>query len=84
MSSNSTYSVPSTVGDTSDSSLDNLWRQSISNNTQTAYNTGLNLYIKFVFLPNDVILYIHSVPKHRVNTFQRQNYKMRLKQRSLN
>ena len=31
---------------------------------------------------NDVILYIHSV--HRGNTFQRQNYKMRLKQRSLN
>jgi hypothetical protein len=42
--------VPSTVGDTSDSPLDNLWRQSISNNTQTAYNTGLNLYIKFFFL----------------------------------
>jgi hypothetical protein len=33
---------------------------------------------------NDVILYIHSVHKHRGNTFQRQNYKMRLKQRSLN
>ena len=33
---------------------------------------------------NDVILYIHSVHKHRRNTFQRQNYKMRLKQRSLN
>ena len=32
----------------------------------------------------DVILYIHSVHKHRGNTFQRQNYKMRLKQRSLN
>jgi hypothetical protein len=28
---------------------------------------------------NDVILYIHSVHKHRRNTFQRQNYKMRLK-----
>jgi hypothetical protein len=26
---------------------------------------------------------IHSVHKHRGNTFQRQNYKMRLKQRSL-
>ena len=33
---------------------------------------------------NDVILYIHSVHKQRGNTFQRQNYKMRLKQRSLN
>ena len=34
---------------------------------------------------NDVILYIHSVQcLHRGNTFQRQNYKMRLKQRSLN
>jgi hypothetical protein len=33
---------------------------------------------------NDVILYIHSVHKHRENSFQRQNYKMRLKQRSLN
>ena len=33
---------------------------------------------------NDVILYIHSVHKHWGNTFQRQNYKMRLKQRSLN
>ena len=32
----------------------------------------------------DVILYIHSVQKHRGNSFQRQNYKMRLKQRSLN
>jgi hypothetical protein len=33
---------------------------------------------------NNVILYIHSVHKHRGNTFQCQNYKMRLKQRSLN
>ena len=33
---------------------------------------------------NDVILYIHSVHKHKGNSFQRQNYKMRLKQRSLN
>ena len=33
---------------------------------------------------NDVILYIHSIHKHWGNTFQRQNYKMRLKQRSLN
>ena len=33
---------------------------------------------------NDVILYIHSVHKHWGNTFQRQNYKMRLKQRTLN
>ena len=33
---------------------------------------------------NDAILYIHSVHKHRRNSFQRQNYKMRLKQRSLN
>ena len=33
---------------------------------------------------NDVILYIHIVHKHRGNSFQRQNYKMRLKQRSLN
>ena len=33
---------------------------------------------------NDVILYIHSVHKHRGNTFQRQNYKMKLKQRSSN
>jgi hypothetical protein len=33
---------------------------------------------------NDVILYIHSVHKHRGNSFQCQNYKMRLKQRSLN
>ena len=33
---------------------------------------------------NDVILYIHSVHKHRGNSFRRQNYKMRLKQRSLN
>ena len=33
---------------------------------------------------NDVILYNHSVHKHWGNTFQRQNYKMRLKQRSLN
>jgi hypothetical protein len=30
---------------------------------------------------NDVILYIHSVHKHRGNSFQRQNYKMRLKQK---
>jgi hypothetical protein len=29
-------------------------------------------------------LYIHSVHKHRVNSFQRQNYKIKLKQRSLN
>ena len=33
---------------------------------------------------NDVILYVHSVHKHRGNSFQRQHYKMRLKQRSLN
>ena len=33
---------------------------------------------------NDVILYIHRVHKHRGNTFQCQNYKMRLKQRSFN
>ena len=33
---------------------------------------------------NDVILYSHSVHKHRGNSFQRQNYKMRLKQRTLN
>jgi hypothetical protein len=33
---------------------------------------------------NDVILYIYSVHKHRGNSFQRQNYKMRLKQRNLN
>jgi hypothetical protein len=33
---------------------------------------------------NDVILYIHSVHKDRGNSFQRHNYKMRLKQRSLN
>jgi hypothetical protein len=33
---------------------------------------------------NEVILYIHSVHKHWGNTFHRQNYKMRLKQRSLN
>jgi hypothetical protein len=33
---------------------------------------------------NDVILYIHCIHKHRGNSFQRQNYKMRLKQRSLN
>jgi hypothetical protein len=33
---------------------------------------------------NDVTLYIHSVHKHRGNSFQRQNYKMRLKQRCLN
>ena len=33
---------------------------------------------------NDVILYIHSVHKCRGNSFQLQNYKMRLKQRSLN
>lgn len=41
--------MPSNVGDTLDISLDNLWRQSTSN-TQTAYNTGLDLYIKFVLL----------------------------------
>jgi hypothetical protein len=33
---------------------------------------------------NDIILYIHSVHKHRGNSFQRQNYKIRLKKRSLN
>ena len=33
---------------------------------------------------NDVILYIHSVHKHRGHSFQGQNYKMRLKQRNLN
>ena len=33
---------------------------------------------------NDIILYIHSVHKHRGNYFQRQNYKIRLKKRSLN
>ena len=33
---------------------------------------------------NDIILYIHSVHKHRGKSFQHQNYKMRLKQRSLN
>ena len=33
---------------------------------------------------NDVILYIHSIHKHRGNSIQRQNYKMTLKQRSLN
>jgi hypothetical protein len=33
---------------------------------------------------NNVILYIHSVHKHRGNSFQRKHYKMRLKQRSLN
>jgi hypothetical protein len=37
-----------------------------------------------IFETNDVILYIHSVHKHRGNTFQRQNYKMRLKQMRLN
>jgi hypothetical protein len=38
-----------------------------------------------IFNKHDVILYIHSVHKnkHRRNSFQRQNYKMRLKQRSL-
>jgi hypothetical protein len=41
--------VPSTVRDILDISLDNLWRQSTSN-TQTAYNTGLDLYIKFLLL----------------------------------
>ena len=41
--------MPSNVGDTLDISLDNLWRQSTSN-TQTAYDTGLDLYIKFVLL----------------------------------
>ena len=30
------------------------------------------------------LMHIHSVHKHRGNSFQRQNYKMRLKQRSLN
>ena len=29
-------------------------------------------------------VYMHSVHKHRGNSFQRQNYKMRLKQRTLN
>ena len=33
---------------------------------------------------NDVIMYIHSVHKRRGNSFQRQYYKMRLKQRSFN
>ena len=33
---------------------------------------------------NDIILYIHSLHKCSGNSFQRQNYKMRLKQRSLN
>jgi hypothetical protein len=33
---------------------------------------------------NEVIPYIHSIHKHRGNSFQRQSYKMRLKQRSLN
>jgi hypothetical protein len=33
---------------------------------------------------NDVILYIHSVHKHRGNSFRLQNYKMRLKQIRLN
>ena len=33
---------------------------------------------------NDVIMYIHSVHKHRGNSFQRQNYTLRLKQRCLN
>jgi hypothetical protein len=33
---------------------------------------------------NDVILYIHSVHKHRGNSFKLQNYKMRLKQIRLN
>ena len=33
---------------------------------------------------NDIILYIHSVHEHRGNSFQRQHYKMRSKQRSLN
>ena len=48
--SNSTWIVPSTVGDTLDISLDNLWRQSISKNTQTAYNTGLYLYMQLLLL----------------------------------
>ena len=30
---------------------------------------------------NDIILFIHSVHKHRGNSFQCQNYKMRLKQK---
>ena len=33
---------------------------------------------------DDVILYIHSVHKHRRNIFKLQNYKMRLKQIRLN
>ena len=33
---------------------------------------------------DDVILYIHSVHKHRGNSFKLQNYKMRLKQIRLN
>lgn len=37
-----------------DSSLDNLWRQSISNNTHTAYNTGFDLYIKFLLLLGEI------------------------------
>jgi len=35
--------ISSTVGDTLDSSLDDLWRQSISNNTQTAYKKSLKI-----------------------------------------
>ena len=33
---------------------------------------------------DDVILYIHSIHKHRGNSFKLQNYKMRLKQIRLN
>ena len=33
---------------------------------------------------NDIILYIHSVHKHRENSFKLKNYKMRLKQIRLN
>jgi hypothetical protein len=39
---------------------------------------------RIFFTCMEFIQYIHSVHKHRGNSFQRQNYKMRLKQRSLN
>jgi hypothetical protein len=48
------------------------------------YRTALFCSATFMFLPLLFVLSIHSVHIHWGNTFQRQNYKMRLKQRSLN
>ena len=83
-------------GVTQNLTMNDIWRHifwnqfSFLNNTVTSARSCNKVDHLFWFTilaqheTNDVILYIHSVHKDWGNTFQRQNYKMRLRQRSLN